>query len=68
MRMGVTAALWCSAPTALEPGGAVCRLPQGNHMRSFMKPNLLMSLQQNAAGLIVDIGILAVLLVLLAVR
>jgi len=37
-------------------------------MRSLMKPNLLMSLQQNAAGLVVDIGILVVLLVLLAVR
>ena len=68
MRMGVTAALWCSPPAALQPGGVACRLPQGNHMRSLMKPNLLMSLQQNAAGLIVDIGILVVLLVLLAVR
>ena len=68
MRMGVTAAIWCSLPAAMQPGGVAGRQPQGNNMRSFMKPNLLMSLQQNAAGLIVDIGILVVLLVLLAVR
>jgi hypothetical protein len=37
-------------------------------MRSLLKPNLLLALQQNAAGLIVDLGILALFLVLLAVR
>jgi len=37
-------------------------------MRSLLKPNLLLALQQNPAGLIVDLGILALFLVLLAVR
>lgn len=37
-------------------------------MRSLLKPNLLMALQQNAAGLIVDLGILVMFLVLFSVR
>jgi hypothetical protein len=37
-------------------------------MRSLLKPNLLMALQQNRAGLLVDLGLLAMMLVLLAVR
>jgi hypothetical protein len=37
-------------------------------MRSLLKPNLLMALQQNPAGLILDLGILVMLLVLLALR
>ena len=41
---------------------------RGKAMRSLLKPNLLLALQQNAAGLIVDLGILALFLVLLAVR
>jgi hypothetical protein len=36
-------------------------------MRSLLKP-MLMSLKENPAGLVVDLGILAIFLVLLAVR
>ena len=36
-------------------------------MRSLLKP-MLMSLKENPAGLVVDLGILAMFLVLLAVR
>jgi hypothetical protein len=36
-------------------------------MRSLLKP-MLMSLKENPAGLMVDLGILAMFLVLLAVR
>jgi hypothetical protein len=37
-------------------------------MRSLLKPGLLIELQQNKAGLIADLAILALFLVLLAVR
>ena len=39
----------------------------GKKMRSLLKP-MLMSLKENPAGLMVDLGILAIFLVLLAVR
>jgi hypothetical protein len=37
-------------------------------MRSLLKPGLLIHLQQNEAGLVADLVILAIFLVLLAVR
>jgi len=37
-------------------------------MLPLLKPNLLMSLRQNAAGLIVDLGILALFLFALAAK
>jgi len=40
----------------------------GMVMRSLLKPNLLLALQQNPAGLIVDLGILALFVLLLVVR
>jgi hypothetical protein len=41
---------------------------QGIAMRSPLKSGLLIELQQNKAGLIADLAILALFLVLLAVR
>jgi hypothetical protein len=41
---------------------------QGNRMRSLLKSGLLINLQQNKAGLIADLALLALFLVLLAVR
>ena len=37
-------------------------------MRSLLKPGLLIHLQQNKAGLIADLAILALFLLLLAIR
>jgi hypothetical protein len=37
-------------------------------MRSLLKPGLLIQLQQNKAGLIADLAILALFLALLAIR
>ena len=48
--------------------GSLPSTPGEKAMRSLLKPNLLLALQQNAAGLMVDLGILAIFLVLLAVR
>jgi hypothetical protein len=41
---------------------------QGNAMRSLLKSGPLVDLQQNKAGLIADLAILALFLVLLALR
>lgn len=37
-------------------------------MRSFLKPGLLIQLEENKAGLIADLALLALFLVLLAAR
>ena len=37
-------------------------------MRSLLKPTLVMSLQQNPAGLLVDLGILAMFVLALMLR
>lgn len=37
-------------------------------MRPLLKPTLLMRLEQNTAGLIIDVGIVVMFLVLLAMR
>jgi hypothetical protein len=45
------------------------RLQQGEKvMRSLLNPTLLMNLRQNPAGLLVDLGILAVFVVALVIR
>jgi hypothetical protein len=53
--------------------GATCAtgppsLRLGNAMRSLLKSGLLIHLQQNKAGLIADLAILALFVLLLAVR
>jgi hypothetical protein len=42
--------------------------PRGKDMHSLLKPTLLVSLQQNPAGLLIDLGILVTFIVLLAVK
>jgi hypothetical protein len=37
-------------------------------MRSLLKPALVISLQQNPAGLVVDLGILAIFVLALVIR
>jgi hypothetical protein len=52
-----------------QPAGIAWRLSLREiEMRSLLKPTMLMALQQNPAGLIADLAILAMFLVLLAVR
>jgi hypothetical protein len=52
-----------------QPRRVSLRLPQRERkMLPLLKPNLLMSLQQNTAGLLVDLGILALFLVALAAK
>jgi hypothetical protein len=52
----------------VQPLQAGRRLIAEESMRSLLKPGLLIHLQQNEAGLIADLVILAIFLVLLAVR
>jgi len=49
-------------------GGGLASNGQAKRMRSLLKPGLLIHLQQNKAGLIADLAILALFLLLLAVR
>lgn len=57
-----SAAIWCN------PAHGVGVLLPGISMRSFLKPGLLIQLEQNKAGLIADLALLALFLVLLAAR
>ena len=61
-----------ACPTMLQNGATSGGVPpsywQRIAMRSLLKSGLLINLQQNKAGLIADLAILALFLVLLAVR
>jgi hypothetical protein len=61
---GPPAARWCRRGNRRGQAGVYTLRKK---MRSLLKP-MLMSLKENPAGLIVDLGILAMFLVLLAVR
>ena len=52
----------------VQPLRASRRLIAEDSMRSLLKPGLLINLQQNEAGLIADLVIVAIFLVLLALR
>jgi hypothetical protein len=53
----------------LQDGATRARFPASySQMRSLLKTGLLINMQQNKAGLIVDLAILALFLLLLAAR
>jgi len=52
----------------VQPRQALRRLINRTAMRPFLKSGLLIHLQQNKAGLIADLAILALFLLLLAAR
>ena len=53
----------------VQPAKAACRhIARETRMRPLQKTGLLIHLQQNKAGLIADLAILALFLLLLAVR
>jgi hypothetical protein len=66
--MDVVCCKLVQSPAAMQPAGGRYVQSKGKDMRPLMKPSLLVNLQENPAGLITDLAILALLLILLAVR